>query len=130
MIAKTLSSCSEAVGHKSLVPWPYQMIEDLTAAEVDRRLRSTSPPLLVDVREDWERQVAAIPGSLHIPMGEVPARVAELPTDRDVVLYCHSGTRSLQVAQWLAAQGFDHLVNMNGGIDEWSSTVDPAVPTY
>jgi rhodanese-related sulfurtransferase len=106
------------------------MIEDLTPAEVDQRLRSTSPPLLIDVREDWERQVAAIPGSLHIPMGEVPARVAELPTDRDVVLYCHSGTRSLQVAQWLAAQGFDHLVNMNGGIDEWSSTVDPAVPTY
>ncbi|CAN5676763.1 MAG: rhodanese-like domain-containing protein [Actinomycetota bacterium] len=106
------------------------MIEDLTAAEVDRRLRSNSPPLLVDVRETWERQVAAIPGSLHIPMGEVPARVTQLPTDRDLVLHCHHGARSLQVAQWLAAQGFDRLANMDGGIDAWSATVDPSLPTY
>ncbi len=106
------------------------MIEDLTPAEVDQRLRSNPPALLVDVREQWERQVAAIPGSLHIPMGEVPARVTELPTDRDLVLHCHHGARSLQVAHWLSAQGFDHLANMDGGIDEWSTTVDPSVPTY
>jgi len=106
------------------------MIEDLTPAEVDQRLRSNPSALLVDVREQWERQIAAIPGSLHIPMGEVPARVTELPGDRDLVLHCHHGARSLQVAHWLSAQGFDRLANMDGGIDEWSTTVDPSVPTY
>ncbi len=106
------------------------MIEDLTPAEVAARLDGEDPPLLIDVRENWEREIAAIPGSVHIPMDEIPARVGQLPDDRLLVLHCHSGARSLQVAQWLQAQGFDRLANLNGGIDEWSHDVDPSIPTY
>jgi rhodanese-related sulfurtransferase len=86
--------------------------------------------LLVDVREDWERELASIPGSLHVPMGEVPARVDELPRDREVILYCHHGGRSLQVARWLEWQGYDRLANLEGGIDGWSQDVDPETPRY
>lgn len=106
------------------------MIEDLTPAEVADRLRSDSPPVLVDVREDWERNLASVPGAVPMPMAQVPARLAELPADRDIVLLCHHGTRSLSVAQWLRTQGFDRVANVNGGIDAWSAAVDPSIPTY
>lgn len=106
------------------------MIEDLTPNEVAERLSTDSPPLLVDVREDWERELAAIPGSIHIPMGQLPTRITELPTDREIVLTCHHGARSLQVAQWLEAQGYDELGNLEGGIDAWSEQVDPSIPRY
>ena len=84
----------------------------------------------MDVREPWERQVAAIPGTLHIPMNQVPSRLAELPEDRDIVVVCHHGMRSMQVAMWLEAQGFDRVSNLDGGIDAWSQQVDPGIPQY
>lgn len=106
------------------------MIEDLTPVEVADRMRSDSPPVLVDVREDWERSIAAIPDAVGIPMAEIPSRLHELPSGRDIVLFCHHGMRSLQVAHWLQTQGFDRLVNLTGGIDAWSHDVDPTIPTY
>jgi rhodanese-related sulfurtransferase len=105
------------------------MVDHLTPSQLDARLRADDPPLLVDVREDWERELAVIPGSVHVPMGEIPTRIAELPRDRDVTFYCHHGSRSLQVALWLQAQGYDRLANLEGGIDQWSAH-DPEVSRY
>lgn len=105
------------------------MIEHLEPRQAAERLQGDDC-VVVDVREDWERGVAAIPGSRHIPMGEVPGRLDELPADRDIILYCHHGARSLSVARWLERQGYDRLSNLEGGIDEWSRQVDPEIPRY
>ena len=87
-------------------------------------------PLLLDVREPWEWQTARIDGAQLIPMREVPARVAELDSARDVVAICHHGGRSQQVAMFLEKNGFSKVHNLQGGVDAWSRTVDPAVPLY
>lgn len=106
------------------------MIPDLTPGQVAERLDTDAPPLLLDVREDWEREVASIPDSTHMPMGTVPGRVEELPTDRDIVVYCHHGNRSRAVAQWLAQRGISRVANLAGGIDAWSLDVNPDIPRY
>ena len=106
------------------------MIDNLDPRQAAERLEGDDPPLLVDVREHWERKIASIPGSLHLPMGEMPARVGELPRDRELILLCHHGARSQQVGQWLEQLGYDRLANLDGGIDEWSRHLDPEIPRY
>lgn len=87
-------------------------------------------PLLLDVREPWEWETARIEGSQHMPMREVPARRGEIDPDREVVAICHHGGRSQQVAMFLEKNGFSKVHNLQGGVDAWSRTVDPAVPLY
>jgi rhodanese-related sulfurtransferase len=106
------------------------VIEDLAPAEVAERLASDSPPLLVDVRESWERDTAAIADSVHIPLGDLPTRVGELSEDASLVLYCHHGARSFQAGMWLAQQGHGSVANLTGGIDAWSRDIDDSIPRY
>ena len=87
-------------------------------------------PVLLDVREPWEFQAARIEGSTHVPMEQVPGRLAELEPDHDVVVICHHGGRSMQVGMFLEKQGFSRVHNLVGGVDAWARTVDPAVPLY
>ena len=87
-------------------------------------------PVLMDVREPWEWETARIEGSQHMPMREVPARLGEIDSDREVVAICHHGGRSQQVAIFLEKNGFSKVHNLQGGVDAWSRTVDPAVPLY
>jgi rhodanese-related sulfurtransferase len=91
---------------------------------------SREKPVLLDVREPWEHDAARIAGAQLVPMREVPARVAEIDGAREVVAICHHGGRSMQVAMFLEKQGFKRVHNLMGGIDAWSRTVDPSVPTY
>ena len=84
---------------------------------------------LVDVRERWEFSIAHIEGARLIPLGALDAMAAELPHDRDVILYCHHGSRSLAAAQYLRELGI-RGVNLEGGIDAWSCDVDPLVARY
>lgn len=88
------------------------------------------PHAVLDVREPWETEAAPFPGAITVPMGQVPARLAELPRDRPLVVLCHRGSRSLRVTYWLRAHGFADAVNLRGGIDAWSREVDPSVPRY
>lgn len=88
------------------------------------------PFTLLDVRELHEIQTASLPGALHMPMRDVPARAAELPRSQPVVVMCHHGGRSERVTAFLNMQGFEHAVNLDGGIDAWSLRVDPSVPRY
>ncbi len=94
------------------------------------------PPLaerevvLLDVRESAEVAVASVPGTLHIPMAQVPARLGELDRNRPLVVMCHGGVRSRRVAEFLLDQGFENVFNLRGGIDAWSVEVDPRVPRY
>ena len=87
-------------------------------------------PVLLDVREPWEFETCRIPGSLHVPMREVPARVAEVDPQGDVVVIWHHGGRSMQVALFLERQGYNKVHNLSGGVDSWARTVDPAMPVY
>ena len=91
---------------------------------------SRSKPLLLDVREPWEHQICAIAGSRHIPMGEIPARRDEIDRQAEVVVICHHGGRSLQVAMFLESNGFSKLHNLAGGVDAWARSVDPSMPVY
>jgi rhodanese-related sulfurtransferase len=87
-------------------------------------------PLLLDVREPWEYERARIPGAQLVPMREVPSRLAEIDAGKEVVAICHHGSRSAQVALFLEKNGYGRVHNLVGGVDAWSRTVDPAVPTY
>ena len=87
-------------------------------------------PVLLDVREDDEREVARIEPSIHIPMNQITRRAAELPTGRPIVVYCHHGGRSEMVAGFLESHGRDDVLNLEGGIDAWSQRVDPRVARY
>lgn len=86
--------------------------------------------VLLDVREPFELREASVPGALHVPMREVPARLAELPRDKPVLVMCHHGHRSQQVADWLLGRGFVGVRNVAGGIDAWASEVDPSIGSY
>lgn len=91
---------------------------------------SGSAPVVLDVREPWEVELCSIDGSLHIPMGELPERIAEIPTDQPVVLVCHHGLRSGHATAWLRARGFDKAINLAGGIDAWARRIDPTMKVY
>ena len=90
--------------------------------------------VVLDVREPWELQTASVKPDgfefVAIPMGELPARLAELDPARPVAVLCHHGNRSQRVAMFLAGNGFARLANVAGGIDAWSGEIDPAVPRY
>ena len=91
-------------------------------------------PVVLDVREPNELQVASITADgfnlLAIPMGVVSQRLTELDPDQPVACLCHHGGRSMQVANFLANRGFVHVANIAGGINAWSTDVDPTVPRY
>ncbi|HZU44441.1 MAG TPA: rhodanese-like domain-containing protein [Terriglobales bacterium] len=103
---------------------------EIMPEEVKTQLEGASRPVLLDVREPWEIEIARIEGSKNIPMGDVPTRVQELDPDEHIVVVCHHGVRSLNVTNWLRQQGFENVQSMRGGIDRWSRTVDPKVPVY
>jgi rhodanese-related sulfurtransferase len=100
--------------------------------EAFSQLRSAADsPVLLDVREPWEYELAHLPNSLLMPMGDVPSRAyTELDPDSHIVVLCHHGQRSLSVAMWLRNQGFDSAQSLAGGIDAWSRSIDPRVPRY
>jgi rhodanese-related sulfurtransferase len=107
------------------------MLPEVDPPTVARRLKEDPESIvLLDVRWDSERRRAAIEPSIHIPMDEVPERLEEIPKDREVVVYCHMGSRSLMVAGFLRENGFSCVANLSGGIDAWSVRVDPRVPRY
>jgi rhodanese-related sulfurtransferase len=91
-------------------------------------------PVVLDVREPWEVQLASVRPDgfalLTIPMSTLPARLRELAKDQPIACLCHHGGRSAQVAFFLKNQGFEHVVNISGGIHVWSDEVDPTVPRY
>lgn len=99
---------------------------------VKSMLDGGDPFLLLDCREQSEYDLVRIEGSKLLPMGQTPARLAELEPHRDelIVVHCHHGGRSLQVTQYLREQGFDKVQNMTGGIDQWSVEIDPSLPRY
>jgi rhodanese-related sulfurtransferase len=105
---------------------------EITPRELARQLENGHAVRLIDVRQPWENAIARLPSSLLIPLGDLPQRVGEVPSEPTipVVLYCHHGVRSLSAVAYLHRLGYHHARSLVGGIDAWSCDVDPAVPRY
>ena len=101
-------------------------IEPLT---LQSRINAGDDLFVLDVREPHEHTLCNIGGVL-IPMGELPSRVAELDSSREIVVYCRTGMRSAQVVNWLTQSGFERVWNLRGGIHAWSDDIDPTIPKY
>jgi len=104
-------------------------MQEITPTALQERLSQAAAPIVLDVREPWEQAIARLAGTLDIPMSEVPARLAELPKDRDIVVMCKAGGRSAMVAQYLEQRGY-RVANLTGGILRWAQDVDPTLATY
>jgi rhodanese-related sulfurtransferase len=107
------------------------MIEELSPGQFIERRAQGADMTLLDVREDWETQLAPVPSSnIHIPMGQIADRLSELDPNKPTVVICRSGGRSLEVARFLSTKGFGSVFNLRGGILAWSRDVDPQIPQY
>jgi sulfur-carrier protein adenylyltransferase/sulfurtransferase len=110
-------------------PLVAQQNGDVSVQEVADLLEDGAAVQLLDVREPWEAEIAALPNATLIPLGTLPHRMGELEQGKPVIAFCHAGVRSADAAARLRAAGFDAR-SMAGGIDRWSRQVDPAVPRY
>ena len=108
------------------------MAREISVDDLARKLERGEEPLLVDVRQPWEHELARLPGSLLLPLGELPSRTAEVRPGPGqlVVCYCHHGVRSLGAADFLSRSGLAGVVSLAGGIDAWSLQIDSSVPRY
>jgi|SanBayMetagenome_1026888.scaffolds.fasta_scaffold06871_2 adenylyltransferase/sulfurtransferase len=104
--------------------------DEISVTDLAGRRGAGSEHVLLDVREPWELATARLDPCLHIPMGEVALRTAEIPRDVPVYVLCHGGVRSGRVAEFLRGQGYGNVTNVRGGIAAWSAEVDGSVPAY
>jgi rhodanese-related sulfurtransferase len=100
---------------------------EIDGAQAAALLAGDPAPVLLDVREDYERAAGRIPGSLHIPLAELPQRAGELPPGSSVIVYCRAGMRSLMAAQALNAGGYQAL-SLAGGMLDWAAAERPLEP--
>ena len=107
-------------------------IPEVEPSVLKTRLERSEELLLLDVREDWEEETARIEGARRIALGELERRASEDSAwkDRSIVIHCHHGARSRSACELLRSLGFEHVENLAGGIDRWSTEVDPGVPRY
>jgi len=103
---------------------------EISASELAAMRAAGKNPVLIDVREPHEREIAFIPDSKLIPVGDVPARMHELDSADEIVLYCRTGVRSARALEQLRGAGFIKLKNLVGGIHAWADEVDPSIPKY
>jgi len=105
-------------------------IGEIDALALKERRARGEQIFVLDVREPAEVALAPFPDATHIPMGDIPSRLTELDPARETIVVCHHGVRSGQVATYLARIGFEHVLNLVGGIDAWSLKADPSTPRY
>lgn len=103
---------------------------DMTAADLAARLALDPGLLLLDVREPHELEISALPGALNIPLGTLAARLPELDSAREMVVFCKAGTRSTRALELLVSAGFRKVKNLKGGINAWAREVDGSLPVY
>jgi adenylyltransferase/sulfurtransferase len=107
------------------IPW------EVTVQEAKQQLDATpGQTLVIDVREPYEWGICRLAEAEHIPMRQIPARLAELPRDKHLLIVCHSGVRSMRVTEFLRAQGLPAVSNIAGGVDAWAEQIDPRMPRY
>src|SRR5687767_9386973 len=107
-------------------------VPEVSVREVQEALASPAPPRLIDVREPVEWEHCRIAGAELLPLSQWPQVAVEKLTDKDqaLLIQCHHGGRSARATAWLLGQGFSNVKNVAGGIDAWSTEIDPSVPRY
>ena len=103
---------------------------DITPEQLKKRIDAGENLFVLDVRNPNEFAICRIPGTVLVPLPELPSRFAEVPKDREVIVHCKSGMRSAKAIEFLKAQGYTRLVNLTGGILGWAEKVDPGMPKY
>tara|TARA_A100001015_G_scaffold303066_1_gene392085 strand:- start:136 stop:462 length:327 start_codon:yes stop_codon:yes gene_type:complete len=86
--------------------------------------------ILVDVREKFELDIASLPNAIHIPMREIPDNLDKLNTNHEIIVFCKSGIRSMNVCNFMYNNGFKRVFNLTGGIKSWSEEIDESIPIY
>ncbi len=105
-------------------------MDSISAEGLSDLLKRGNHPSLIDVRDPWEFDLCRIEGSTNIPMAEIPGAIDTLDRQKDTIVICHHGMRSLQVAEYLEDAGFEKVTNLDGGIAAWAQRVDPEMPQY
>jgi adenylyltransferase/sulfurtransferase len=121
------SFCGLSPGEQAMV---RAAAVEITARELSERMAGGEAPMLLDVREPHEHRIARIEGAVLIPLRSLPGRLAELDRERDIVVLCHRGARSLNALEILRLAGFARVSSLRGGIEAWSKEVDAKVPRY
>jgi len=103
---------------------------DISATELAQKLSNGERLRLIDVREPHELEISQIPGAQLIPLGQLAARLSELDSAEEIVLFCKAGTRSARALEVLLSAGFRKVKNLKGGINAWAREVDPSLPVY
>ncbi len=105
---------------------------EVDCTTVKAKLDAGEQFVFIDCREQHEYDTAKIEGAILLPMSQIQERVTELQQHKDseIIIHCHHGGRSLQVAMWLRQQGFQNALSMAGGIDVWAQEIDPSLPRY
>lgn len=106
------------------------MISEINVNQLAAKQEAGETIFLLDVREPHEAKLCHINGSILIPMGQVENRLAEIPRDMPIIVYCHLGGRSGRITQYLKSQGFNDVANLTGGIDQWAVQIDPNIERY
>jgi len=105
-------------------------VPEISVEELKAKIDAKDKFVLLDVREPYEYDIAKIPGSKLIPLGELHSRMSELDSADDIVIHCKVGGRSAKALRQLQKAGFSKLLNVEGGIIAWAQRIDPSVPTY
>ena len=103
---------------------------DISAIDLDARLRSGEKLRLIDVREPHELAISSLPGEENFPLGQLASRLAELDSSQELILFCKSGSRTTRALELLVSAGFRKVKNLQGGINAWAREVDPKLPIY
>ncbi len=105
-------------------------IPEISPEELKARLDAGEHPVLVDVREAFELQICKLKYDLHIPLGDLEARMSEIDPNAQIVVYCRSGGRSGKAVEFLMNHGYGDVTNLRGGILAWGEALDPSMPAY
>ncbi|QDU22484.1 molybdopterin-synthase adenylyltransferase MoeB [Urbifossiella limnaea] len=127
---KGLIDYEQFCGVRGVAAPPAGGVGEITPEQLKKRVDAGEAVYVLDVRNPNEFQICRIPGTVLLPLPELPARYAEVPKDREVVVHCKSGMRSAKAIEFLTGQGYTRLLNLTGGILGWAEKVDPGMPKY
>ena len=105
-------------------------IPEISPQELKQKLDANTSVFLLDVREPIEYDIVHLEGAQLIPLNTLPHNVESLPSDQEIVVYCHHGQRSLYATAYLHQNGFTAVKNLIGGIDQWAAEIDPTLKRY
>ena len=105
-------------------------METMSVVELNKELGKGLQAVLLDVRDKWEYDICHIDGSINISLSDITVRKYELEKKTKTVIICHHGMRSAMAAEHLILEGFEHIVNLEGGIDAWANTIDQSMTRY